>query len=527
MSDIQLWVTPLEPGVVVLLPDTFTNHWVYPDDVDMFDGYMVSSRSTTGMILSFNDVFPNDVELLDYKTISTTPTSGEGVPFSFTDNTQTTHTVYITDHLLLLPVALTVGSLSFYEGMTRLDRLQATKTLTFSMENEFPRESRATDFTVVLEYTSLHMQAHVNMFNKAAFVLPETYGNVSTVYIEYRDQERTLNGFRGNVVSESIFPEMANIHFHCLCSATDELVISVTRSQFTDRFSLHNMKFIQGLFMRNTDNTLVLYNAQSSNNVFIGTQSGYNNLGGEYNVFVGNKSGENNIQGSKNAFLGYRAGGQNVMGTENVFLGTEAGLNNTGGSYNIFMGYQSGYYNTTGNYNIFMGYKAGYNNTTGRNNLFLGRRAGFLNTTGNYNVFLGDECGYFNVTGNGCTIIGTNTKGSLPNPNVDLYANFAPRSAIPDDQDDDTDAPPPTTIIQNFISIFTINPSSNVDTAIRGATGSYNTILGVGAGVPFYEGTGLGNQNTIIGSFAGEYANTSSDNTYVGYQSGRYLETSD
>ena len=526
MSDLQLDVLHLQPNISVSLPNSFNTHWVYPHEpIGFQDTVLTSTSNVVVMLLSFNNLV-NDTELLDHKHLYTIPTINAEY-FEFVDSNGVGHSVFIRQESLQLTIALTVGNLSFYENMTTLTPLHVTRTVVFPMEHDFPRESRNTDFTAMFQYTSLQMSANVNMFNKAWFNLPDTLGNVSTVCVEYREQERTLNGFIqiGNVISNHIFPEIANVHFNCLCSATDDIHVTVSRTNYKDSFTINNIRLTQGLFLRSPQYDLVLYESQSSNNVFIGTQSGYNNNGGEFNVFVGNKSGENNTKGSRNAFFGYLAGRNNIRGMENVFLGTESGLNNRDGNNNIFMGYQSGYNNNSGNYNIFMGYRAGYNNTVGRDNVFLGRRAGFLNTTGNYNVFIGNECGYFNVTGSGCTIIGTNTKGELPNPNVDLYANFAPRSSIPED-DDDEELLPPVVNINNYISVFTINPSANVNTSIEGTTGSYNTVLGVGAGVPFYEGTGTGNRNTIIGSYAGELANASSDNTYIGYQAGRFLVSS-
>ena len=516
-----------EHNVSVSLPnDQFNTHWVYPPDSVRFENdYVVPTRSVNGILVSFQeDSLPIDVELVDHKTFHV----HEDGPLSFIDRSGDTHYVSITEGAILPEddVLFLVGDIPFFRNFNPLYPLVVTKQLVFNMAQDFPRESRNTDFTTIFEYTSHGVDANVDMFNKASFVLPDTHGITSTAYVEYNEREALLNGFASSNISDPLFPAIQNVNLNCLCTSNDDVTLTATRTRYDHRIMVHNVRFVQGLFSRTEDNTaLQIYDIQSTDNVFIGTQSGYNNVGGEFNVFVGNKSGENNIQGSKNAFLGYRAGAQNVSGEENVFLGTEAGFNNRSGAHNILMGYQSGYKNTTGNYNIFMGYKSGYHNTTGRNNVFMGRRAGFLNTTGDYNVFIGDECGYYNVTGSGSTIIGTNTKGALPDPNVDFYANFAPRSAIPDDDDDD-EAPPPT-IIQNFISVFTINPSANVDTAIRGTTGSFNTVLGVGSGDLFYQGTGLGNKNTMIGSFSGEQANLSNDNTYVGYQAGRYLETSD
>lgn len=160
----------------------------------------------------------------------------------------------------------------------------------------------------------------------------------------------------------------------------------------------------------------------SSNNYFIGHNSGLNNLDGEFNFFAGYNSGAENVSGSRNIFIGYesglsnlgdggergnhnifignRAGMNNDMGFNNIFLGYQSGYNNLGGemeqgSFNTFIGYESGYTNQFGGSNTLMGYQAGYKMHDGNHNTYIGRWAGANNENGSYNVFLGTEAGRY------------------------------------------------------------------------------------------------------------------------------------
>lgn len=160
----------------------------------------------------------------------------------------------------------------------------------------------------------------------------------------------------------------------------------------------------------------------SSNNYFIGHNSGLNNVDGNYNFFAGYNSGAGNVSGSRNIFIGYesglsnygdlegkgshnifignRAGMNNDMGFNNIFLGYQSGYNNLGGeveqgSFNTFIGYESGFNNRVGGSNTIMGYQAGYKMHDGNHNTYIGRWAGANNENGSYNVFLGTEAGRY------------------------------------------------------------------------------------------------------------------------------------
>jgi hypothetical protein len=127
----------------------------------------------------------------------------------------------------------------------------------------------------------------------------------------------------------------------------------------------------------------------SGGNLFLGFNTGQNNMGGSQNTFVGTKAGEGNETGTANTFLGAYAGVANINGHDNVFVGQGTGGQNISGRYNTFLGSFSGPFNTSGIENTIIGNAAGNLNTSGFRNTFVGRLAGSTNETGQYNTILG------------------------------------------------------------------------------------------------------------------------------------------
>ncbi len=125
-----------------------------------------------------------------------------------------------------------------------------------------------------------------------------------------------------------------------------------------------------------------------SENIFIGYQAGYNNIGtetfpGNYNVFLGYLAVSYNKTGQDNVFLGKQAGWLNDSGGGNIYIGMNAGATLTNASSNVFVGSQAGAGKTSGGSNIFIGDQAGYGTTGGSNNIFIGFRAGKDQTESN------------------------------------------------------------------------------------------------------------------------------------------------
>lgn len=148
----------------------------------------------------------------------------------------------------------------------------------------------------------------------------------------------------------------------------------------------------------------------SGGNLFLGFNTGQNNMGGSQNTFVGTKAGEGNETGTANTFLGAYAGVANINGSDNVFVGQATGGQNISGRYNTFLGSFSGPFNTSGVENTMIGNAAGNLNTSGFRNTFVGRLAGSNNETGQYNTTLG---AYANVVSNDlnyATAVGANAE---------------------------------------------------------------------------------------------------------------------
>jgi len=158
---------------------------------------------------------------------------------------------------------------------------------------------------------------------------------------------------------------------------------------------------------------------------------------------------------------------------QSVFIGQNAGTTSTGNG-NIYIGENAGTANTSGQYNVMIGYESGVSLTGLSNNTFVGSFAGFSATTGTNNTFLGSGAGGATSTGSNNTFVG-------------------------------------------------------LSTAQRNNLGGNNTMLGRSAGLFNYHG----NNNVYIGMGAGEGAilatedNAFSNNTYLGYQSGKNATGSD
>ncbi|NOR45432.1 MAG: hypothetical protein GQ534_07580 [Candidatus Delongbacteria bacterium] len=186
-------------------------------------------------------------------------------------------------------------------------------------------------------------------------------------------------------------------------------------NQYTD-FSSENI-FI-GL---NSGNSII----DGKYNIFMGNSAGFNTLGGLhdqmpdrgfYNVFIGYESGLSNTWGQNNIFMGYKSGYSNQEGSWNVFIGDKSGMNSTG-EQNTYIGNEAGMSATDTYGNSFIGCRAGYSNYEGEQNTFVGKSSGYFNYNGSHNTFLGSSSGDNRSGGDGNTIIGSNA-GSFVNTNT-------------------------------------------------------------------------------------------------------------
>ncbi len=229
----------------------------------------------------------------------------------------------------------------------------------------------------------------------------------------------------------------------------------------------------------------------TSQNTFLGYQTGNSNTDGKFNTFLGFISGSSNTTGNQNTFLGNATGVSNTTGSWNVFVGDGAG-NNNNGNYNTFLGTQAGLTNIAGERNTFLGYYAGYTSDNTNDNTFLGYSSGASNATGQQNTFVGASSGLNNITGDYNTATGYY---ALFSNTIGAYNTANGLGALSSN------------------TIGNLNTASGQNALTSNTDGNYNTANGVSA---LYSNT-IGNYNTASGQNA-LYSNVAGSNaTAVGF----------
>ena len=217
---------------------------------------------------------------------------------------------------------------------------------------------------------------------------------------------------------------------------------------------------------------------KASNSCFIGYNSGYNNIDGNYNTFVGYYSGYSAVSGNSNTCIGYDSG-RATKSTNNCFVGKSSGRLNVDGSCNCYLGTETGYSNANGSRNCYVGFHAGHLSSSGNDNIFVGPYAGYY-VNGSSNIMIGYKSGSGSVvssSSSGCVMIGHNC-------GINNFENN-----------------------QCFVGFE--SGKSNTD-------GSANTFFGHQSG--FSNTVGL--KNTFIGYQSGYYDVSGNFNTFTGYQAG-------
>jgi len=251
-------------------------------------------------------------------------------------------------------------------------------------------------------------------------------------------------------------------------------------------------------------------------NVFLGFQTGMENLTGLQNVFIGYKTAQANTHGMSNVYIGSEAGFNNTLGYDNVFIGSTCGYTNTEGINNVFLGSRSGYSNLDGDDNVFVGFESGYTNSTGIRNTFIGNKAGRANTIGRDNIFIGELSGFSNVDGSENIFIGKRTgqfiESALDNTLIGSYSG----QQLTDGTEN--------TFLGNRTGLANTTGSQNTYigglASNRNDTGSENVSLGFNAG-----GWSYGSRNTYIGVAAGMNA-LGDSSVFIGYNAGFSEESS-
>ncbi len=235
-----------------------------------------------------------------------------------------------------------------------------------------------------------------------------------------------------------------------------------------------------------------------SHNVLIGKNAGRNNTG-SWTTIVGIDAGQRN-QSNGNVFIGSASGMKNITGFQNTFVGDNAGREDSTGYDNSFFGSYAGQY-SSGSENSFFGALSGTNNRTGFFNSFFGSISGLQNNTGGYNSFFGYQAGRHNTAGNYNIFIGPRAG----------YNNLTGSGSV---------------AIGNAAS-YTLSGAGNIlnlaigDSAGFANTSSENTFMGGWAG----RNNTSGFANTFIGTKSGFSNNNGNSNIFLGKNSG-YNNTS-
>jgi len=149
-------------------------------------------------------------------------------------------------------------------------------------------------------------------------------------------------------------------------------------------------------FIGTTDNQPLVLKVNSINSGYVGTLT-------TQNTYLGHQSGNLSGTGVANTSLGTNSLKSNTTGVFNLALGVEALRENTTGGSNVAIGTSALSVNTSGGANLAMGTSAMFNNSIGTFNTAIGANALYGNTQGHYNVGIGpstllsNQSGIYNI----------------------------------------------------------------------------------------------------------------------------------
>jgi len=218
-----------------------------------------------------------------------------------------------------------------------------------------------------------------------------------------------------------------------------------------------------------------------------------NTVSGGNSVFIGQGAGTDDDGSSNgNVFVGYETGLQNISGEQNTASGHQALYSNTTGSFNTAFGYWALYANDEADFNTAVGNGALMSNTEGTENTALGNGALWANTTGEHNTASGNGALFLNTEGERNTALG---HGSLASNSTGSQNTAAGAQALYSN----------TTGWNNTASGF--------NALISNTTGQGNTVSGFEA---LYCNT-TGTNNTALGHSALFYNTEGGHNVAAGY----------
>lgn len=238
-------------------------------------------------------------------------------------------------------------------------------------------------------------------------------------------------------------------------------------------------------------------NTTGAYNIYIGYYAGYSSQTTSYNLAVGLYAGRYN-KGSYNVFNGTYSGNGvsgSATSSNNSFMGYQSGCLNTTGSNNLCMGYRTAYSLSSGTLNVLLGAEAGYNITTGSNNVIVGYQAGRGSGSGypaSGNVFLGYQAGYNENSANRLYIENSNANSS----NALIYGEF----------DNDLIKLNADVTVRDYLNLDQATQTSLADSATISLTKSYVVVAGNSAArtmlstTPIANGTYTGQALVIQGN---------------------------
>ena len=216
--------------------------------------------------------------------------------------------------------------------------------------------------------------------------------------------------------------------------------------------------------------------------------------------------------------------GANIAGSpQSYMIGGQNILWHNGEVRNLFVGVAAGA-NTAGALafeNTFIGSRAGFSNTTGQRNTFMGANAGENATTGRFNTFIGTEAGRFFIIGDHNTFVGEQAGDrQLSGTNNSYFGAHTVTGPFVANGIGNNN-----TILGAFAGADIINGNANTFTGVNSGgncnSGSFNTFTGNASGSQCTSGL----RNTMNGFASGLFTSTGNDNVFMGQRAGFFNST--
>lgn len=255
---------------------------------------------------------------------------------------------------------------------------------------------------------------------------------------------------------------------------------------------------------------------EANHNIYMGKNTGTQNISGQNNVYMGYNVGITNTDNSNSVIIGYESGIGSSFLTESVLIGYQSGTN-LGGVSNTAIGFQS--CRSGKEYNTTLGYKSGMS-LTGSYNTIIGSNSGTTVKSDN-NVVVGTNAliSEIDIGKDGNTVIGYNSGQKIVEGGNTYIGNEAGKNNAGTDN----------VIIGDNASVYTTEKATQDNVIIgkkagENLNGNYNTVIGSNAGVSNI--TNQINNNLLMGYKAGTLNNKFNNLLVMGNNSGGALTDS-